>query len=110
VRIVAGGIMMFYGWDKVKDPKTNARNFTEMGFKPGWFWGTLVLFTEFFGGLALVLGLFTKIAAMLILMHMSTGTIWKISNKTEFGDYTYDILVATVALVLITYGPGTYAL
>ena len=69
-----------------------------------------MLITEFFGGLALVLGLFTTIAALLILIHMSTGTIWKISNKVGFGDYTYDVLVATLALVLLTDGPGAYAI
>jgi uncharacterized membrane protein YphA (DoxX/SURF4 family) len=47
VRLAAGGIMMFYGWDKIKNPPANARDFTDMGFKPGWLWGTLVLMTEF---------------------------------------------------------------
>ena len=110
VRLVAGGIMMFYRWDKIKNPQANARDFTDMGFKPGWLWGTLVLMTEFFGGLALLVGIFTQIAALLILIHMSTGTIWKISTKRDFGDYTYDVLVATLALVLLTYGPGPYAI
>ena len=69
-----------------------------------------MLITEFFGGLALVLGLFTTIAALLILIHMSTGRIWYISNIVGFGDYTSDVLVATLALVLLTDGPGAYAI
>ena len=110
VRVIAGGVMMFYGWDKVKNPKSNAKDFAEMGFKPGWLWGSAVLFIEFFGGLALVLGIFVQFAAFLILIHMTTGTIWKMKTKREFGDYSYDILVAALVLVLLTYGAGLYSL
>ena len=109
-RLVAGGVMVYYGKDKVRHPFTNAKNFTEMGFKPGWLFGTLVLITEFFGGAAVIIGVYADVAAILIGFHMIIGTVWKIKMGQEFGDFSYDILVAALALIILSLGTGMYAL
>lgn len=31
-------VMLFYGWPKIRDLKSNANDFLQMGFNPGIFW------------------------------------------------------------------------
>jgi len=111
IRIIMGGVMICYGWPKVKDPRKNAEDFEKIAFKPGWLWGTIVLVTEFGGGLAIVLGLYTWVAAALIGFEMLTGTLWKIAKaRKPFTDYSYDLLLLALALMLLAVGPGRYAI
>lgn len=110
VRVIMGVTMVYYGWPKVRDPKKNAADFDGIGFKPGLFWGTLVLLVEFGGGLALLLGFYTWVAAALVGLEMLTGTIWKITRTDKpFTDWSYDLLLFALALVLLAFGPGAYS-
>jgi hypothetical protein len=51
IRSVLAAVMIYYGWPKIRDPASNAKDFVRMGFKPGMFWGTLIAVVEFFGGI-----------------------------------------------------------
>lgn len=83
-RLILGGTMVYYGWPKVKDPRKNAfDDIAKAGFTPGWFWGTIVLLTEFGGGLPIIVGLYTWVAAALIGVEMLTGTVWKITRGAQ---------------------------
>jgi uncharacterized membrane protein YphA (DoxX/SURF4 family) len=96
---------------KVRDPKKNAADFASNGFKPGWFWGTLVVVVEFFGGIAILLGFYAWIAAALMACHMATGTVGKITKTDKpFTDWSYDLLLLALSLALLAFGPGKYAL
>ena len=111
VRVVMGGVMVYYGWPKVKAPRKNAQDFEKGGFTPGWFWGTIVLLVEFMGGLSIVAGFYTWLAASLIGVEMLTGTVWKITKAHKpFPDWSYDLLLMALALMLLVVGPGAYAL
>jgi putative oxidoreductase len=111
VRLVLGIVMAYYGWAKVKDPAKNARDFERDGFRPGWLWGSIVLVTEFGGGLAVVAGLLTWVAAALIGFEMLTGFLTKAFKwHKPFSDYSYDLHLAALALVLIGFGPGRFSL
>jgi putative oxidoreductase len=76
------------------------------------FWGTLVGCTEVIGGTLLVLGLFTRPAALSIVIFMifsihftsAKGFFW--SN----GGMEYSILILLVALVFMIRGGGEYSL
>jgi len=110
-RLVLGVVMFYYGLPKIKDLSKNAKNFEGMGFKPGMFWGTIVALLEFFGGIAMILGILTSVIAILFGLEMIGGTIWKVT-KTEkpFSDYSYDIILLSICLIIITFGPGLYAI
>jgi putative oxidoreductase len=111
VRIILGGTMMYYGWPKVKNPRRNARDIEAAGFRPGWLFGTIVMVVEFGGGLAIVIGLFTWVAAALIAFEMLTGTVWKIAGAHKpFPEWSYDLLLSALALTLLAFGPGAYAI
>jgi len=81
--------MVYYGRPRVKDPRNNAEDFGKGGFTPGWFWGTIVLLVEFVGGISVVVGFYTWVAAALIGIEMLTGTVWKIAKAhTPFTDWS----------------------
>jgi len=111
-RIILGVTFIYYGQFKWKDIKQNAKDFEKYhGLYPGWFWGTIVAFQELFGGIFIMLGFFTPVFALGFVIHMASGTTWKIS-KTEkpFTDWSYDLLALGIALLLLISGPGKYAI
>lgn len=110
-RIIMGGTMIYYGWFKVKDLRANANDFVQMGFRPGIFWGTIIAVLEFFGGIAAVIGLYVWVVAALMIVHMGTGTVWKITKTDKpFTDWSYDLLLLAIALLLLITGAGSYSM
>lgn len=108
-RLVVGVVMVFYGWPKITSLHSNAEDFTKMGFSPGMFWGTIVAFVEFFGGIAMLLGFYAEIAALAFGFEMLLGFSWKISKGRKFSDFSYDLLLLTLTLMLLTFGTGFFA-
>lgn len=109
-RLVVGVVMIYFGWPKIKDLKGNAEDFNDMGFKPGWMWGTPIAVLEFFGGIAMIFGLLVPLVALLFAMQMLVGTIWKVASKKKFPHYSYDVVLLALCLFLIALGPGSYAI
>jgi len=67
---------------------------------------------EFFGGLALIIGLLTQIVAVLFVLEMIATTVFsktKLSRKFSSG-YELDLAYAAFALVLAFLGPGAWSL
>lgn len=101
--------MVYYGWSKVKDLKSNAKDFDKMGFKPGMFWGTITALIEFVGGIAVLLGFLAEIAAFFFAIQMIVGALWKITKTDKpFTDWSYDLQLLAMSLVVITFGTGPY--
>jgi len=108
-RVILGIVMLYYGIPKIKDLEANARDFDGMGWRPGWVWGTICALLEFFGGPLVILGIFTEIVVFLFAIKMVLGTSWKLASaKKPFSDYSYDLLIIAVALVIMKYGIGDY--
>jgi uncharacterized membrane protein YphA (DoxX/SURF4 family) len=110
-RLLVGVVMVYYGWPKLRDPGRHFKEFQETGFKPAPFWGSIILVVEFFGGLAMLLGVVVWAAAALFGFEMLMGTIWKITKaRKPFTDYSYDLQLLALCLLLLTFGPGAAAL
>lgn len=109
-RVVLAVVMIHYGLPKVRDLKSNANDFAHMGFKPAILWGTLIAAVEFLGGIAILLGLFAELAAALFAFQMMVGTFWKLKIKKPFSDYSYDLQLFALCLVVMSQGAGAYAL
>jgi putative oxidoreductase len=106
-----GIIFIAHGWPKFKNLKQNAENFAMMGFKPGAFWGTIVALVEFLGGLALIAGFLTQIAALLIAIDMLVAFLWKVKGRQKLvGGFELDLLLMSTALMIATIGSGMYGL
>src|SRR5882724_915429 len=110
VRIALAIVMIYYGWPKIRDLTSNANDFAQMGFKPGIFWGTLIAVIEFFGGVAIFVGLYAELAAALFAFQMMVGTFWKLKIGKPFTDYSYDIQLFALCLIIMSQGTGAYAL
>ncbi|MAZ40743.1 hypothetical protein CL654_01325 [bacterium] len=108
-RLTVGLVMVYFGWPKIKDLRANANDFTGMGFKPGWFWGTPIAFLEFFGGILMIVGVYAEIFAILFAAQMLVGTIWKVKVQKGFPHYSYDLILFALCLVLIVFGAGSYS-
>lgn len=111
LRVVLGVLFVVHGWPKIKNLRGTQENFSAMGFKPGVLWGTVAAVLEFFGGLAIVLGILTQAVALFIAAEMVVSTFWKIRKGQGFvGGYELDVVLFASALALAALGAGAYAL
>lgn len=108
-RLVTGGALILHGSTKIVHP------FSWMpgGSIPGIF-QFLSAFTEFFGGIALVLGLLTPFFCVLIMCnmlvaifvaHVPHGAVWVGKNSFESA-----LAYLAAAVMLFLTGPGIYSL
>lgn len=71
LRVVAGGLLVTHGYGKIINPFGAVGMVEGLGFYPGVFWSPLLSATEFFGGILVAIGLFTRpasFAAMIVLL------------------------------------------
>ena len=76
-------------------------------FLPG-MWGFMASFAEFFGGLLLILGLFFRPAAFLLLCTMIVATAFHIGSG--IGSPVHSGKMAVLFFSLLFIGPGKYSL
>ena len=63
LRVVAGLLLVTHGYGKIINPFGAVGMVESLGFYPGVFWSPLLAATEFFGGILVAIGLFTRPAA-----------------------------------------------
>lgn len=74
--------------------------------------GPLVAFVEFLGGIALLVGLFTRFAAVLLAIDM-VGAIVFVHGRNGFFlpmGFEYPLLLLTSNVAILISGPGSYAI
>jgi putative oxidoreductase len=110
VRITLGAIMIAHGYQKIFH---NLNHFADMvggmGL-PHWL-GYVAACTEFFGGILVLAGLFTRAAAFAITIEMFVA-IWKVhwhNGLTGNGGFEFPLAVGTLAFALIFFGAGPIA-
>lgn len=74
-RIVVGWVFMWSGWTKLHNLPAMIKNFTEWGIPFPTIMTPFVSGVEFFGGLLLLLGLFTRVAAVPMIVVMAVAII-----------------------------------
>ena len=118
VRVVCGlflmphGAQKLFGWFGGMGFEKFVALFNTLGYKPGTLWVTLVALTEFVGGILLVLGLFTRFAALALVIFMIVAVHFT-SGKGFFwtqGGLEYSLLILLVGLVFLIRGGGEYSL
>lgn len=113
LRLAVAAIFIVHGAQKIRNLRRTAEGFNGMGFRPGVFWGTLVTFLEFFGGILLALGLLTQTIAVFFVLEFAVIVIWKIARRQPFtgaGGWELDLLILAAVLVLLWNGGGSYSL
>ena len=114
IRCATGLILAVHGWGKIsKGPEVVAPVFAKLGFEPALAVVYLLIFVEFFGGISLALGLFTRFFAAAITIEMAVifftqylpnGFSWL--NK----GYEFVLLWGLVSLAIWWRGGGPYSL
>lgn len=110
LRVVLGVIMIAHGYGKVFGGFSHVQEMVQhLGF-PGWT-AYLLAATEFFGGILIIAGLFTRFVAVAMLIDMSVA-IWKIhwhNGLKAPGGYEFPMAVASIAFALVFFGAGPIA-
>jgi putative oxidoreductase len=110
LRLALGLSMGVHGYQKVV-PHGALNHFTHyvvtLGL-PHWS-GYVSAFTEFVGGILLVLGLLTRLAAALVAINMLVA-LFLVGIHQGFGIYNYILALAVIATMLLFYGAGKLAI
>jgi putative oxidoreductase len=112
VRVAVGWNLLVHGWGKVvRGPSTYIRAFVEQGFEPAlpWVWAASII--EFAGGIALIIGLFTRFfaAAAAVEMLIITVLYWKAGFSWLNRGYEYTLLWGLVCFAIALRGGGSYS-
>ena len=112
LRLVLGAVMIGHGYGKVFHGglAQHVHRVASLGL-PGWL-AYLSAFTEFFGGILVIIGVLTRFVSLLILIDMAVA-IWKVHWKNGMfgkGGYEFPLTLATIAFALIFFGAGPIAL
>ena len=108
LRFALGAIFVYHGYPKLfTHTRESMQGFVHMGF-PGYF-AYISGVIEFFGGLMLAAGLFTRIAALLLAGEMVVA-LWHVHGlfiaPREVQNYEFPLILAAACFALATLGPG----
>jgi putative oxidoreductase len=101
LRIGLAAVFIMAGWMKVSNLDATVAGFASMGLSS--FWAYVVSFTELIAGIALLLGVYTRLAAALLAIVMISATV--LVHK----DFTL-LLHISATLALVLSGGGKYSL
>lgn len=105
LRAGAGALIIPYGYDKLihfAEKKNVFMNFMGIGSTLSL---SLVIFAEFFCGMFVVLGLFTRLAVIPLVISMSVVVI-KVGHGDIFGKTANAALFLSCFLAILLCGPG----
>jgi putative oxidoreductase len=110
LRIAVGVIFMYHGYPKLIHGGSMQGMFAQHGL-PGYFVFVAAVL-EFFGGGLLLLGLFTRVAALLLAIEMCVA-IWKVHSGggiMAVHNYEFPLSLASACFALATIGAGMVSL
>ncbi len=84
-----------------------------LGFKPAVVWAGIAAYTELIGGAFLVLGIFTRVAALFILIFITVAAL-KVHLARGFflqaGGFEYNFVIACICIALMLAGGGKFGI
>ena len=110
-RVVLALVFIYHGYPKLVHPTEAMREFFISHGLPGFFLSVAGIL-EVFGGLLLVVGLFTRPAALLLAIEMGVA-IWKVHSSPGImavKEYEFPLALAATCFVLATAGAGRFSL
>ena len=116
IRVIIGLNLIPHGYPKLfsegRAEKT-AGYFSSLGLEPALPLVYLVGVTEFFGGIMLILGLFTRFTAAAVVIFMGVSVFvahWEAGFFWNKGGYEYPLMWGVIALAIFFRGGGSHAL
>ena len=114
MRLALGAIMAAHGYHKVFGGLHHHAEMVAGLSLPGWL-GYVSAFTEFLGGLLILVGLFTRAAAFAVCIDLVVA-IWKVHlhngliGSPDRPGYEFALAAAALAFALILFGGGPIAI
>ncbi len=110
--LAAHGAQKLFGWFGGNGLTATAGFFEEsLGLVPGMFWAFNAAAGEFFGGLMLALGLFTRVGAGLNAIAMTVAIL--LVHRSAFfasnGGMEYPLMLLAASITLLIAGGGKYS-
>ncbi|MEI4488693.1 DoxX family protein [Frigidibacter sp. MR17.14] len=111
LRVIAGAALATHGWPKIQDPMRAIGMVESIGFHPGWLWSPALAAGEFFGGLALMLGLLTRFAAAAttVILLVTVYFHWILKGE-GFAGAELSLIWSAVTLHFVARGGGRLSL
>lgn len=114
LRVGVGAMFILHGWPKISG---GPGGWAEIGGAMGYLgihvwptvWGAAAAVAEFVGGILLVLGLFTRVAALLLLCTMIVAVAFHLGRGDGIGGASHAIELACVFFGLLLLGPGRHS-
>jgi putative oxidoreductase len=108
MRVVLGGILLAHGYAKLFG---GMEKFTSpviaLGL-PRWT-APVAAWAEFLAGVLLVIGLFSRLAAFVGLVHMLVG-IWAHRKEGFFYGWDFPLALVAMSLALLFFGAGPWSI
>jgi putative oxidoreductase len=113
IRVALGANLITHGYAKLfLDDAVNAsRNFVNFGWSYPLAWAYFIGVVEFFGGIMLVIGLLTRIAAAAFVIQMSVicfAVLWPVWSWGRRG-MEYALLMGIISLAIFFRGGGRHS-
>lgn len=103
LHLILGVVLIAHGWPKMKDIKATAIWFSSVGFKPGGLWAPIVAIAEFLGGVLFIIGAFTQLVALILIIQFLVIIIWKLKKREKFvNSLELDFLILAGLFILLT--------
>jgi|SRR3989344_5389798 len=116
LRLILGVIFVVHGYPKFKNFKQTVGFVKSLGFWPAKFWALILGITELVGGMAIFVGLFSRIFVGMLILSMLVATYakafkWKVPfTKMDAMGWEYDILIIAGLIALFILGSGVYSI
>ncbi|MCO6498254.1 MAG: DoxX family protein [Chitinophagaceae bacterium] len=109
IRAALGAALMAnHGYVKLtnfSERKDNFMNFLNMGSTVSF---TLITFAEFFCAFLLIIGMFTRLAAIPVIIGMLTAFI--LAHGAVFAEGETPLVYACIAFLILLVGPGKFSI
>jgi len=111
LRIVAGFLYIQFGFHKLtKKKEEKSAFFTSIGLRPGMLFVWIIGLIELIGGIMLLAGFYTQIAAIALSIIMLGAVCIKLFKPNKLpGDLSFFILLFVVTLSFVFSGAGAFA-
>ena len=104
IRILAGITFIVHGLPKLSNIAGSEIFFGKIGLPPDL--AMLIGLLEVIGGIALLVGILTRIASCLFIIEMIGSTIVAKLSKGFVGGFEFDLLLMSISISLLLTGPG----
>jgi putative oxidoreductase len=107
LRVVVGAVFIAHGWAKLQGMEGTIGFFDTLGLAS--FFAYLVTWTEILAGLAMLLGIYTRIAGYLLAIVMVFAILLAKFQMGFLGGYELELTLLAASLALALSGAGPYS-